>query len=109
MIGLPHCHILLILDENDKPRTAEDYDKIVCAELPNPTLSPLAFATISQFNIHSHGAYCLDSDNQCTKYYPKDFNEFTYEEENGYPCYRRRNDLNNGKLMVKFIKIFLHL
>lgn len=27
--GLPHAHILLILDKNDKPKTVEDFDRIV--------------------------------------------------------------------------------
>lgn len=29
--GLPHCHILLWLHSDDKPRTAEDYDRFVSA------------------------------------------------------------------------------
>ena len=49
--GLPHCHILLILDENDKPRTTDDYDKIVCAELPDKNKHPILYETISRFNI----------------------------------------------------------
>lgn len=32
--GLPHSHILLILDREAKPRTIEDIDLLVCAELP---------------------------------------------------------------------------
>ena len=28
----------------------------------------------------------------CSKHFPKSFNEFTHEESNGYPNYRRRND-----------------
>lgn len=32
--GLPHCHILLILDEKDKIRTTQQVDLTVCAEMP---------------------------------------------------------------------------
>ena len=32
--GLPHIHILIILDNEDRPKTAEEVDHIVCAELP---------------------------------------------------------------------------
>ena len=32
--GLPHAHILLILADSDRPKTSEDVDKIVSAELP---------------------------------------------------------------------------
>ena len=34
--GLPHCHLLLILSPEDKPATAEDVDRIVSAEIPDP-------------------------------------------------------------------------
>ena len=33
--GPPHAHILSICDEESKPKTPEDYDKIVCAEIPD--------------------------------------------------------------------------
>ena len=32
--GLPHTHILLVLKREDRPSSADDYDKFVCAELP---------------------------------------------------------------------------
>lgn len=34
--GLPHAHLLVILDSADTPRSVDDYDRIVSAELPNP-------------------------------------------------------------------------
>ena len=36
--GLFHAHILLILKVDDKPRCADDYDAIVCAEDLHPCL-----------------------------------------------------------------------
>jgi hypothetical protein len=38
--GLPHAHILLHLADEDKPLMPEDYDRIICAELPDRN-SPL--------------------------------------------------------------------
>jgi len=38
--GLPHAHLLLISIECDKPKNADMYDKIVCTELPDPTILP---------------------------------------------------------------------
>jgi len=36
--GLPHAHILMILSPEDKPKTPEDFDKLVCAEIPDRNL-----------------------------------------------------------------------
>lgn len=38
--GLPHAHILLILESEDKPRTTDDYDSIVQAEIPDADCFP---------------------------------------------------------------------
>lgn len=35
--GLPHAHILILLDKTDKPKNVDDYDKIVSAEMPDKT------------------------------------------------------------------------
>ena len=32
--GLPHAHMLIILDEDDKLHNPEDYDRVVKAEIP---------------------------------------------------------------------------
>ena len=50
--GLPHAHILLILAAEDKPRTIEDIDAIVSAEIPNPQLHPGAYATVTSCMVH---------------------------------------------------------
>lgn len=34
--GLPHAHILIILKPEDRPVTADEIDKFVCAETPEP-------------------------------------------------------------------------
>ena len=95
--GLPHCHLLLILDEQDKPRTPEDIDKIVCAEIPDPIETPQLYATVT--SSMNHGlcgsanlkAKCM-IDDKCSKYYPKEWQPTTIIENDGYPKYRRRND-----------------
>ena len=33
--GPPHAHILGICDNKNKPKTIDDYDSIVCAEIPD--------------------------------------------------------------------------
>ena len=41
--GLPHAHILIILEKTDKPRTTDDYDKIITAEIPDKIKFPLLY------------------------------------------------------------------
>jgi hypothetical protein len=38
--GLPHAHILLLLDETSKLRTAEDFNSMVLAEIPDSICHP---------------------------------------------------------------------
>ncbi|XP_021832238.1 uncharacterized protein LOC110772138 [Prunus avium] len=38
--GLPHMHMLVVLDENDKLNNPDDYDQIVKAEIPNEHEEP---------------------------------------------------------------------
>ena len=98
--GLPHAHILLILHDKDKPKTIRDFDRIVCAEIPNKNDSPLLYETVTTSMIHNpchiNKSYsCFDKlKNQCTKQFPKTFCEETINSINGYPIYRRRNDRN---------------
>ena len=46
--GLPHAHILIILDDISKPRTTDDFDRIVSAEIPDRTLHPQAYETVTK-------------------------------------------------------------
>jgi hypothetical protein len=44
--GLPHAHILLILDEKSKIRSPIDIDRIVCAEIPSSLAEPELFTVV---------------------------------------------------------------
>jgi Helitron helicase-like domain at N-terminus len=50
--GLPHAHILVILAENDKPRTESDIDQIVSAEIPDELIDAELFATVKRCMLH---------------------------------------------------------
>lgn len=50
--GLPHCHMLIILDPRDKLQGVEDYDKVVSAEIPNPQTQPALHACVVKHMIH---------------------------------------------------------
>src|SRR2546423_2770538 len=95
--GLPHAHILLILSRSYKPKTAADYDTIVSAEIPDKNRDPNTYKTVVQSmihgpcGIHKSNAPCM-KDGKCSKKYPRNFQENTTENEDGYPIYRRRNN-----------------
>ena len=59
--GLPHAHILLILAANDKLRSADDYDAVVSAELPNRDTQPQLYAAVTSTMMHGPcGKFCND-------------------------------------------------
>jgi hypothetical protein len=58
--GLPHAHILLILDEASKLRTAEDFDSMVSAEIPDSIRHPKAYETVTLCMVHGpYGAWAM--------------------------------------------------
>ncbi len=88
---------MLILDEEDKIRTAEDVDRIVSAEIPCSINQPKAYETVIKCMNHGYCGLlnpqspCMDN-GICTKKYPKQFIEATTIQNDGYPTYRRRNN-----------------
>jgi hypothetical protein len=94
--GLPHAHILLILDEKCKPRTPEDYDHLVRAEIPDPAVESRLYERVAGHMMHACGtgvnphAPCI-VDGKCCKGYPKQFQECTVVGNGrAWPMYRRR-------------------
>ncbi|SGY56310.1 BQ5605_C006g04125 [Microbotryum silenes-dioicae] len=93
--GLPHAHILLIMDPEDKPKTNDDYDKIVTAEIPDRNKFPALFETITNSMLHRKcdrpGKHtCHDDHGKCTKQFPKRLQPRTTSKDGGYPHYRCR-------------------
>ena len=104
--GLPHAHLLLIMRSADKPRTATDIDRVVCAELPdkeNPDQLEL-YETVTGSLVHGpcgqFGAQkpCCNEHGICSKGFPMDFSETTVLVPDKYPTYRRRED---GRTITK--------
>jgi len=97
--GLPHAHILLIIDEKDRPRTADQYDHVVTAELSDdPEIRKLQ----TEFMIHGCGKRCYkEGSDVCSKGYPKPFNEQTTHGTDTYPNYRRRSPADGGQTSMK--------
>ena len=108
--GLPHIHQLYTLAPEDVPRTPDDIDKIICAELPNPDTNPKLAELVKTHMIHgpcgidNPTAPCMEKKDgvlQCSKGYPKRFQEVTSISKNGIVTYRRRN---NGRKVRVYCK-----
>ncbi|KAB2619505.1 hypothetical protein D8674_015374 [Pyrus ussuriensis x Pyrus communis] len=50
--GLPHVHMLVVLDENDKINNPDEYDRIVRAEIPNEDVEPQLYNVVLKHMIH---------------------------------------------------------
>ncbi|XP_058775057.1 uncharacterized protein LOC131649304 [Vicia villosa] len=103
--GLPHAHILVFLHPQSKYPTPSDIDKIICAEIPDPALHPRLYNLVSAHMMHGPcGRSRLRSpcmkNGKCSKYFPKNYQEATVVDADGYPLYRRRSNshviLKNG-------------
>ncbi|KAE8904956.1 hypothetical protein PF003_g11076 [Phytophthora fragariae] len=93
--GLPHAHILIILEDEDKPRNREIIDKLVSTELPDLNVNPDLFDTVMTCMMHGPCGEAYPSspcmkDGKCSKGFPKPLVEVTRANQDGYPVYRRR-------------------
>ncbi|XP_074265122.1 uncharacterized protein LOC141587544 [Silene latifolia] len=101
--GLPHAHILLFLQRDDKFPEAVDVDRVISAEIPDPLENPALYAKLKDCMIHgpcgelNQDAPCM-IDGICSKKFPKRFNERTTVDGDGYPVYKRRE---NGTTIEK--------
>ncbi|KAL7608940.1 hypothetical protein Lser_V15G10580 [Lactuca serriola] len=92
--GLPHCHTLLWVNSSSKIRHAEDVDRYITAELPDPVAEPALYRTITACMIHgpcgplNEKAPCM-KDGKCKKRFPNPFLESTFFDSDGYVCYKR--------------------
>ena len=100
--GLPHCHLLLILGEDSKVRNAEDIDSLIRAEIPDQESEPDLYNVIKSTMVHgpcgtlNPKSPCMVN-GECSKGYPKDFQDKTALAINGYPMYRRED---NGRTLA---------
>ena len=92
--GMPHGHLIAILAKQDQPRTPEDVDRIVCAELPDRVSDPEGFDLVTRNMLHGPCAEgkCLDKNGVCSKQYPFAFQDTTTWQGELRLQYRRRND-----------------
>ncbi|CAN1242019.1 ATP-dependent DNA helicase PIF1 [Linum perenne] len=93
--GLPHVHIVMWLAPEHKPTTLTRVDAIISAELPDPTIDPIGYDSVTKFMVHGPcgdarpSSPCM-KDNKCSKFFPKPYASETTFDDNGYVTYRRR-------------------
>ncbi|GMF44533.1 unnamed protein product [Phytophthora fragariaefolia] len=93
--GLPHAHIVIIVAEEDKPRTREIIEKLVSAEVPDKEANPDLYETVMTCMMHglcgpaNPDSPCMKG-GKCTKGFPKPLLEVTQANLDGFPLYRRR-------------------
>ena len=57
--GPPRAHILMIVDTKCKPKTPEDYDSIICAEIPDGEQFPELHKIVTTLMMHGHVAQVM--------------------------------------------------
>jgi len=85
--GLPHAHILLTIASEDEPICPGDIDRLISAEIPDQTIDPLAYETITKFMVNGLSVSCL-IDRKFSKLYLKRFCNQTTFDEHGFVLYR---------------------
>ncbi|CAF1123354.1 unnamed protein product [Rotaria magnacalcarata] len=95
--GLPHCHMLIILANENKPRDSNSVGRIVSSEIPDADQNLLLYEMVKSHMIHRPcGVLNKNSpsmeDGKCSKEFPKEFRKGTVSNKDGYPLYRRRDN-----------------
>ncbi|GKB24461.1 DNA helicase [Tanacetum coccineum] len=74
--GLPHCHTLLWVNSASRIRIAEDVDRFILAELPDPRIDPKGYNVVLELMMHGPcgavnlKAACMKGD-KYSKKFPK--------------------------------------
>jgi hypothetical protein len=92
--GLPHAHILIIVDPASRPKCQEDIDLLVSATIPDPIEEPKLHKLVGDSMLHGpcrEGMACY-VDGRCKLRYPKQFAEESSMSNESYHTYRRPND-----------------
>ena len=101
--GLPHAHILIFVEDADKPTTAQVVDEVVCAEIPKEADNPALYDIITRHQLHAKceadaTCICRKQGDDCAKGFPKPFcsNTALPANNDGCPTCRRRHPFEGG-------------
>ena len=93
--GLPHTHIIVWMNPRYKFPTADEIGKIIFAEILDKEKDPELYQVVSECMLVNLNSPCENG--KCSKFYPKKHVENTSLDNEGYPIYRRKDN-------VRFIK-----
>ncbi|XP_076886674.1 uncharacterized protein LOC143536612 [Bidens hawaiensis] len=101
--GLPHAHICLFIAPENKIHNPSHIDNFISSEIPDKVTEPDLFQLVSDHMLHSpcgeaNPSYSCMIDRECSKNFPKRFQNETSIDSNGFPLYKRRD---NGRYIVK--------
>lgn len=103
--GLPHVHMLIILQPRSKLYSTESYDRLVSAKIRDEQANKHLFNMVRKHMMHgpcgskNPNNVCMQGSfmRRCRNNYPKKWSSRTTHRDNTYPTYRRRND---GKTII---------
>ena len=104
--GLPHAHFLIITSRDYAMKTPEDFESIVCAEIPDPEAKPELQKLVQKFMIHEpcnqrrKDNPCLKTTCFCQANFPKEFTNYTLSKEDGHPECKRREPRRGGHTCI---------
>ncbi|XP_076902818.1 uncharacterized protein LOC143557694 [Bidens hawaiensis] len=101
--GLPHAHICLFIAPENKIHNPSHIDNFISSEIPNNVTEPDLYQLVSDHMLHGPYGEANPScscmiDRECSKNFPKRFQNETSIDSNGFPLYKRRD---NGRYVVK--------
>ncbi|XP_076903118.1 uncharacterized protein LOC143558087 [Bidens hawaiensis] len=101
--GLPHAHICLFIAPENKIHNPSHIDNFISSEIPDKVTEPDLYQLVSDHMLHGPCGEANPScscmiDRECSKNFPKRFQNETSIDSNGFPLYKRRD---NGRYVVK--------
>ena len=98
--GLPHAHILVTLNPKNKLLSPEKIDKYISAEIPSKKDDEELHKLVIKHMLHgphnNHSPCYVENKPICKKNFPKPFTDSTTFQKNGYPQYRRKNNVSEN-------------
>jgi hypothetical protein len=86
------------MEQRNKLTCPKQYDRLICAELPDKVKCPLLYKMVTKHMMHgpcgqfNPNLSCSKGCTSCKNNYPRPFNKATVQGKDSYPLYQRRED-----------------